>query len=57
MSAKVKELPITARLPVKDVRDLEKLAKASDRTRSAEVRRAVRIYLDSQPLDSSKAAA
>ncbi len=56
MSDKVKELPITARLPVEDVRDLEKLAKASDRTRSAEVRRAVRIYLDSQPLDSKAAA-
>jgi predicted transcriptional regulator len=48
MSAKVKELPITARLPVRDVRQLEKLAKASDRTRSAEVRRAVRTYLDAK---------
>lgn len=42
----VKELPVTARLPEEDVKELERLAKEGDRTRSAELRRAVRAYLD-----------
>lgn len=40
------ELPITARLPITDVRKLEKLADEGDRSRSAEVRRAVREYVE-----------
>lgn len=51
-SEAVKELPVTARLPEADVRELEEMAKASDRSRAAELRRAVRAYLD-----NAKAAA
>lgn len=40
------ELPVTARLPMPDVRKLEELAAQGDRSRSAEVRRAVREYVE-----------
>lgn len=48
------ELPITARLPMPDVEKLEKLAAEGDRSRSAEVRRAVREYVEKH---TEKAAA
>lgn len=44
--SKVEETPITARLPVPDVQKLEELAAQGDRSRSAEVRRAVREYVE-----------
>jgi len=40
------DLLVSARLPVEDVKALEAMAKAEDRTRSAELRRAVRVYLE-----------
>jgi hypothetical protein len=46
MSQTETDTPITARLPIGDAAKLEKLAALSDRTRSAEIRRAVREYLD-----------
>ena len=49
------ELPITARLPLPDVEKLERLAQQSDRTRSAEVRRAIREYVEKY--STEKAAA
>lgn len=52
--SRVEETPITARLPVPDVEKLEKLAAESDRSRSAEVRRAVREYVEKH---EAKAAA
>lgn len=46
MKAETKELPVTARLPAEWVHRLEAMAAAEDRTRSAEIRRAVRVYLE-----------
>lgn len=49
----VKEVPVTARIPVADVKQLEALAKAGDRSRAAEFRRAVRAYLETREKESA----
>lgn len=46
MSGEVVEVPVTARIPQADKDRLEELAARSDRSRSAEVRRAIREYLE-----------
>lgn len=46
MSGEKNETFVSAKLPVADVRQLEKLATRADRTRSAELRRAVREYIE-----------
>ena len=47
-SQTAKEISVTALLPESDARDLERLAKEADRSRAAELRRAVRVYLENE---------
>jgi predicted transcriptional regulator len=46
MSEPVVEVPVTARIPEADKASLEALAAKADRSRSAEVRRAIREYIE-----------
>ena len=46
MSDPTIKVPVTARIPLGDRDELERLAEEADRSRSAEVRRAIRQYLE-----------
>lgn len=46
MSDQVIEVPVTARIPESDRDNLQVLADRADRSRSAEVRRAIREYIE-----------
>lgn len=46
MSGEVVEVPVTARIPEGDRDTLQRLADRADRSRSAEVRRAIREYIE-----------
>ncbi len=55
MSADTKHL--TAQVSAEDLRRLEKIADENDRTRSGEVRRAIREYIERHTDSQEKAAA
>lgn len=46
MTPSTQGIQISARVPVETVREVERLAREADRTFSAEVRRALRFYVE-----------
>jgi predicted transcriptional regulator len=47
---------ISIKLPVVDVKEIERLAEAADRSRSAEVRRAIRLHIERERVEEKAAA-
>jgi len=47
-TAEKRQQHLTAVFPIADARKIEELADKADRSRSAELRRAVRFYIESQ---------
>lgn len=55
MSKRKPEEFVSAKLPSEDIRKLEELAAQGDRSRSAEVRRAVREYVERHATEKAAA--
>lgn len=57
MNGTTKTEHLTAQVPADDLRRLEEIADSNDRNRSAELRRAIREYIERHEVTGEKAAA